>query len=223
MGRHGSQALKNAGHAWAAALIVVATGGCARGCTEAEPSAHVAAFKSARGSQAAQVGGVETSHSGEARANEALSARPPPNTLPDRVGAQLGIELPGRVTDTVLPGFSTFPRRRLQRFAPEKALVVRINDAGATALGETWPRDVTDDDTKLQTAFRSLVQSWQQRSGTAANRVVLAFDRRTPGRLAARVRQAAHAAHSWRVVALAREDEVLFELMLDPPRTQRPQ
>ena len=189
---------------WLIAITVVA-GGCARGCSDS--SEHSAA--AAQRTTAEQAPGAKPAQT----VNKAA--------FPDKIGQELGLALPGRVTDSVLPGFSTFPRRVLPKFATDKALVVTVTASGLKALGHQLPAAKLEDADALRVFFRMLIDDWEKRAGVAANRVTLAFDRTIARAVAVNVRTAAHDAHSWRVVALAREEDRLMEILLDPPARRR--
>jgi hypothetical protein len=190
-------------------VALFAAGGCGRGCSGiGEPKTPISASP-ATGATTTNSAGVQAPNSAS-QPKRALSAA-------DRAGEKLGISLPDRVSGTVLPGLATLPRRALPGFDVDKALVVTVSAAGAKALGQQLSAAELRESTRTAAFFRTLIESWQRRSGVAANRVVLAFDRNVDSGVATTLRQAAQQAHTWRVVALAREGDRVLELLLDPP------
>ena len=129
--------------------------------------------------------------------------------------------LPSRTEDRALPGFSSFPRRRLPGFDPARALVVKVTASEVRALQHRVPMAQIGEDAALSGFFRAVAESWQQRSGTAANRVHLAFGADVSREQAARVRRAAHTARNWRTVAIAKQGDDVYEVLLDPPGGRR--
>ena len=138
------------------------------------------------------------------------------------VGAALGLTLPDRRNDAVLPALNTLPRRRLREFRVDRQLIVRVDRKTLRVLDSELSVSALVEDAPITTALRQAAQTWGQRSGVAATRLVLAFDKDVDRELAARVRRQAHIASSWRVVALAVEGDELYEVMLDPPPDRRP-
>jgi hypothetical protein len=132
-----------------------------------------------------------------------------------------GIALPERKTGTVWPALHQLPYRKLVEFQPERHLVLALTRNGGHVLGQRFDA-ANDDDARLVAVLRQGHDDWQRRSGVAANRLVLAVDAVVPPEVAGRVRRLASEASQWRVVALARDGEVLVEVLLDPPPEQRP-
>lgn len=185
-----------------AALLLVA--GCGRGCN---PPASPA---SAHGPPSADLPTASTPTTAA------------PLGLVEAVEASLDVQLPERRQDNVLPGLATFPHRVLQRFPVDGHLVARLDHRGLLLLGKLMPPEALADDDQLRARLREAAQAWGQRSGTAATRLYLAFDRRVGAVDAARLRRLAMASHNWRVVGLVRDGDRLMELLLGPAPAARP-
>ena len=193
---------------WWIGAVLVGLPGCARGCSTPPPK-HVPPVPP---------------HS---RTTPPTSARPPvaeaikraPRALVATVETALTIRLPERLKDAPFPGFDTLPRRRLRRFVAANHLVVTLRKAQMTILGQEVAASDTD---AVRTSLRRAIESWSARSGVAANRLILAVDKDASPQAASSLRRVAMQAHSWRVVALAREGERLMEVHLSPPGQRRP-
>jgi hypothetical protein len=156
---------------------------------------------------------------------------PPPATQPQAPAAARhpaaaverahGLALPERKSGTVWPALHQLPYRKLSDFQPERHLMLALKRDGGQILGQRFDPS-TDDDARLLADLRQGHDDWQRRAGVAANRLVLAVDATVPPEVAGRVRRLASEASQWRVVALARDGEVLVEVLLDPPPEQRP-
>lgn len=187
---------------WPLFATTLALAGCGRGCSTPPPpppSAPPAPLPAA-----------------------ATTTRAPPTSLVDRVERGLDIELVERLKDNVLPGLATYPHRILKRFPVDGHLIARLDSRGLLLLGEAVDPQEADDDDELRARLRLAAQAWGERSGTAATRLYLAFDRRVDPVAAARLRRLAMGSHNWRVVGLAREGDQLLELLLGPAPAIRP-
>jgi hypothetical protein len=151
----------------------------------------------------------------------AQSTLTPVLTPNQKVEQDLGIRLPDRRTSQIIPGLTMLPWRKLTDFDPGKALVARLDAKGLNVLGEATPlAGLTDD--AVRATLRKAAEAWRLRAGVQANRLVLAIDADTPAQVVMQVRREALVAGQWRVVTLARDGDVLVELMLNPPPMQRP-
>ena len=182
-----------------AGLAAVAQLGCGRGCSR-EPAPA--------GAPAAPAAPADVARSPE---HPALAVEP-----------ALGIRLPERQDASLLPGWPTFPWRRLPEFRPDQHLTVRVASNGVGCLERSLDPTTAQSDARVTELLRWALDSWQRRSGVAANRLVLAIDRNSDRDLVSRVRNVALQASLWRVVGLSRDDDQLTELLLSPPPDRRP-
>lgn len=183
-------------------------GGCSGGCD---------------GPQGAAVDPSERLRAGALVADTAVPL-PLASTLSNADAAEkaLDVALPLRVEDDIFPGLGTLPRRRLGSFDPGRNFIAKIHRDGVIIFDTAVSSADLDDDERLEATLRRSAEDYATRAGIAANRVVLVVDRNADRSLATRLRSAAHRARSWRVVALAREEGTLVEVMLDPPPASRP-
>jgi len=180
------------------ALAVLTLAGCARGCGSDPP----------------------------------VAAQPPPAPPSDVVRAPdhpavavenaLGIRLPERHEAELLPGWPTFPWRRLAEFRPDQHLTLRVAPNGVGIFERSLDATTAQSDARVTELLRWALDAWQRRSGVAANRLVLAIDRNSDRDLVSRVRNVALQASLWRVVGLSRDGDQLTELLLSPPPDRRP-
>ena len=138
------------------------------------------------------------------------------------VETALGLRLPERHNAAILPGWDTFPWRRLTEFRSDQHLTVRIGAQGVAILERSLDANAAHSDARITELLRWALDQWQKRSGIAANRLILAIDTNAERELIARVRNVALQASLWRVVGLSRDDEYLVELLLSPPPDRRP-
>lgn len=138
------------------------------------------------------------------------------------VETALAIQLPERQSSDILPGWTTFPYRRLAEFRPDQHLVVRVDNNGVGALERNLDAAAAQEDAKITQLLRWALDQWQRRAGVAANRLVIAPDRAVARELLSRVRNVALQASVWRVVGLSRDEDQLVELLLSPPPDRRP-
>lgn len=199
---------------WTALLTVtLLASACGRGCG-GDPAPTAATVPTSAASTEAQLPTAATTTAVEAAQAAATDAR--------SVAKALGLTLPERRNDAVLPAFDSLPRRRLRGFQVERQLIVRVDATWLRVLDTELATKTLVEDEPITAALRQAAQAWGQRSGVAATRLVLAFDKDVDRELAARIRRLAHTASSWRVVALAVEGGDLFEVLLDPPPDRRP-
>lgn len=192
---------------WRLLTLCLLLTGCGRGCEGGRPSSALAP--------------TETPPAA-ALPHPSTPTQVAPRSLPDSVESRLGIALPRRHQDSVLPGLATFPHRVLQRFPPDSHLIARLDQRGLLLLDQLLtPAELADDD-RLQARMRAAAGQWGRRSGTAATRLYLAFDRQVNAVDAARLRRLAMKSHNWRVVGLARDGDRLLELLLGPAPATRP-
>ncbi len=189
-----------------AALLVLTLTGCGRGC-DAPPIAAVGPPVTKR-----------TLSGPRGRSDGAKAPTPPRQPVPrsdaDRAETSLRLTLPRRTQDDPFPGFSTLPRRRLRGFDPSRHLLATLRGDVVTLLGRTAH---TTDPKALDGIMRAAIESWGERSGVAATRIVLVVARDVNAESAAALRMTAIGAHRWRVVTLARERGDLMEVQLSPP------
>lgn len=122
----------------------------------------------------------------------------------------------------LLPGWSMLPWRRLHELRPDQHLILRVSAAGLGILERTLDAQASLDPQRVTELLRWAVGQWQSRAGVAANRLILAVDADATDETLALVRHAALTAGQWQVVAVARDQEYLVELMLNPPPQRRP-
>lgn len=192
-------------------LVVVSGllgGGCVRGCSEPAPR-----------DAATPPGATPTAATPALRATRDDAAP----SLPDALEATLSIRLPDAAAgDRPVPAIATHPRRRLLAFAPDRHLCVLLQ-ANGRALRDGRDSLAADADEPTTRAWlRTVASDYEARAGVAANRLVLLTDAAASPQRLDLLRRAAQSARSWRVVTLARQGEVLFEVSLDPPPAQRP-
>lgn len=130
--------------------------------------------------------------------------------------------LPQRKSSELLPGMGVLPYRRLHAFDPARQLTVTLNRDGMRLFERVLEPTKLSDEAAVTELLRWGMAQWAMRSGVAANRLYLALDASTQVADAARLRRLAMTAHTWRVVALARDGEDLVELLLDPPAPRTP-
>ncbi len=138
------------------------------------------------------------------------------------VETALDIRLPERSNAELLPGWPTFPWRRLTEFRPDQHLTVRVAKNGVSVFERSLDANAAQSDARITELLRWALDAWQRRSGVAANRLVLAIDHRSDRDLVSRVRNVALQASLWRVVGLSRDEDQLTELLLSPPPDRRP-
>ena len=213
---------------WASLVAIAAmTTACGRGCGSAPQAPQgmettTEAIPAVAAPTSASPTAAESAANGAAANGAATIGAAPAGPIARDVAGALGLDLPDRRNDAVLPALDTLPRRRLRQFEIDRQLIVRVDATTLRVLDTTLEVKALVEDEAIVAALRKATQDWGVRSGVAATRLVLAFDRRVDRELAARVRRIAHAASSWRVVAIAVEGDDLYEVMLDPPPGRRP-
>jgi hypothetical protein len=188
----------------ALSAALAAPSGCARGCSGPGGDSPAAATPQPQPSAAPA-------------AQAALGGHP---AL--AVEQALQIQLPERQIDGLLPGWSKLPFRKAPGAKVDLELTLAVTAQGVRLLERQLTVDQAQTDERLRELLRWGTGQWQQRSGLAAQRLVLAIDRGAPPMLAAQVRQMALGLQPWRVVALARDGDHLVELHLNPPADRRP-
>ncbi len=143
-------------------------------------------------------------------------------SLPDKVAQQLGITLPERKSSPLLPGLDRLPFRRLPTFDPANQLIVQVDAQGLRCLDQHLTAVQAQDEARVTQILRNCAELWRTRSGTQANRLVLALDSHLATTQAGQLRRLAQQAGQWRLVGLAREGNDLFELLLAPVPDHRP-
>ncbi len=188
-----------------AALLASLLSGCSRGCNSERPGTA----NTSQAIKSVQLPSATT------------ATRAQPMGLADAIEAQFGFELPDRVTGKVFPAMATFPYRRLRDFDVGRNLVVRLNSKGLDVLQQHVSVADWHDETELRKVLRLAGEQWGQRSGVAATRLYLVVEHGLDARVAGRVRRIAMTSGAWRVVGLARDGDLLMELLLSPAPRQR--
>ncbi len=153
----------------------------------------------------------------------APAVAPQPPDLNATVEHELNLQLPERRSGVVLPGLQTLPYRRLREFDPAKNLVLRVTQRGLSILEKALPIEQLQNEQALTEILRWAQGQWATRTGLAPIRLVLVADKSMQPQQMAVLRRVALTTGTWRLVALARDGEVLVELALNPPPERRPE